>query len=638
MLQPNFKKAANILILLIFAILLAYGSYFRVLENNELDTLDLRFRLRPSIPASDKVVIIEIGEDTLEKLGRFPFDRSYHALIVNALAEYGAKAIMFDIFFSEPDKSDAKFEQAIKASGNVYLPYVLEMQDQPGKIIPQASGYSALNIASLSQAAKVAGQINVAPDSDGKFRRVPLLVEYRGRFSRFLSFSLACDYLGLSGQEIKFVPGRFIQCGPEIKVPLDENSNCLVNYSGQWGRFYRHYSYVDVLGSYLALRAGEKPILDLNIFRDKICLIGLTASGTIDLHPNPFSSLYPALGIHADIINSILQKRFIARVPKAANLAVLFVLLVLELWLVSNPRPLKGFLAFFSVVTLYAGICVSLFIFWGLWLDMFYPIFALGLVYLAHLFYMYVRELKNRLLLENELRIAKEIQESFLPRSLPASRAIEVAAAMYTAREVGGDLYDFYEFSPEKLGVLIGDVTGKGIPASLFMSKVSQAFRFLVAQDKHPAETLSDLNVKLTRESATPTFVTVFYCLFDAHKRVMQFASAGHPPVLYLTKDLSLKFLDTEEGLPLGMTEGAYAGKQISYSGGDIFVFYTDGVTEAKNLKGQMYGSERLALVVKKNRESNCQDLLNAIAEDLKSFEPKSRQHDDITLIVIKVT
>jgi CHASE2 domain-containing sensor protein len=638
MLRLSPRKALSTFLLFIFAILLFCGSYFRAFDNNELDTLDLRFRLRPPIPTSDRIVIIEIGEDTLEKLGRFPFDRGYHALIVDALFEYGAKAIMFDIFFSEPDKSDASFEQAIKAAGNVYLPYVLEISNRSGQGIPQASGYSALNIASLSKAAKGTGHINVTPDFDGKFRSVPLLVEYRGLLSRYLSFLLACDYLGCSQKDIKFVPSRFIQCGPEIKIPLDENSNFLVNYAGEWGRFYRHYSYADVLGSYSALRSGGKPVLDLNIFRDKICLIGLTAAGITDLHPNPFSSLYPALGIHADIISSILQRRFIARVPKAANLAVLLVLLTLVVWAVSRARPLKGFLALLFVVALYAGICVLLFAVWGFWLDMFYPVFALGIVYLARLFGLYVRELKNRLLMENELKIAKEIQESFLPKSLPSIKGIEAAAAMYTAREVGGDLYDFYEISPEKLAVLIGDVTGKGIPASLFMSKVSGAFKFLAAQDKHPAETLSDLNMKLTREAATPTFVTIFYCLFDTNKRVMKFASAGHPPVLYLAKNSSSKFLDTEEGSPLGMMEGAYARNQISYSRGDIFIFYTDGVTEARDRHGKMYGPDRLVSVAQRYRESSCQDILNAIKEDARRFEPKSRQHDDLTLIVIKAT
>lgn len=95
---------------------------------------------------------------------------------------------MFDIFFSEPDKSDAKFEQAIKAAGNVYLPYVLEMKDRPERNIPQAFGYSVLNIAGLSSVAKGVGHINVSPDPDGKFRRVPLFVEYKGLFSQQLSF------------------------------------------------------------------------------------------------------------------------------------------------------------------------------------------------------------------------------------------------------------------------------------------------------------------------------------------------------------------------------------------------------------------------------------------------------------------
>lgn len=630
------KKALSISVLFISTILLLCGSYFRLFDNNELDTLDLRFRLRRNIPASDKVVIIEIGDDTIKQLGRFPFDRRYHALLVRALTEYGAKAVMFDIFFSEPDKSDAEFKEAIKQAKNVYLPYVFDMGYQHKEAVPEAGGYSAENLEDLTKEAKGIGHINVIPDPDGKFRRVPLFIKYKGVLKPSLSLGLVCDYLGILPKDIRFRPAKFIQCGANINIPLDDDSNAIINYAGSWGRFYRHYSYVDLLRSFVPQQSGKPPILDLNVVRDKICLIGLTATGTTDLHPSPFSSLYPALGIHADIINSVIQGRFISRAPKAANLAVLFILLALGLWVVCNTMPLKGFWVFAGLVTLYAAICIFVFVIWGLWLDMFYPIFALGVMYLGCLLGMYIREFKKRLLLENELQIARKIQESFLPKSPPSSEGIEIAAAMYTAKEVGGDLYDFYEFGPEKLAVLIGDVTGKGIPASLFMSKVSGAFKFFASPDKHPAETLSDLNMKLTRESSTATFMTVFYCLLDTQKKVMTFASGGHPPVLYLAKNSSPKFLDVEEGLPLGMMEAAYSGNQVSYSGGDIFVFYTDGVTEARDGHGKMYGPDRLVSVAERNKGCSCQDLLKAIAEDVRRFEPKARQHDDLTLIVIR--
>lgn len=637
MLKLSSKKILNIFIFFVFIIFLFCGSSFRVFDNNELDTLDMRFRLRPAIPASDKVVFIEIGDDTIKQLGRFPFDRSYHALLIKALSEYGARAVMFDIFFAEPDKSDVEFKQELKQANNVYLPYVFDLEYKQKRAFPEALGYNVENLEDLAESAKGTGHINIIPDSDGKYRRVPLFIKYEGATQPAISLRLICDYLGILPKDIKFAPSKFIQCGPNIRIPLDDNSNVIVNYAGAWGQVYKHYSYVDVLSSFVSQQSAKPAILDLNVFRDKICLIGLTATGTIDLHPNAFAPLYPSVAIHADIMNSILNNRFISRLPVVANLIILIFLLGLMWRIVFKSRPLKGLALLLIFIVLYSSFCIFLFISWGLWADMFYPIMALIFIYLISTVWMYIGELKKRLILDNELQIARKIQESFLPKSLPKTIGLEVSAIMSTAQYVGGDLYDFYEFSPDKLGVIIGDVTGKGIPASLFMSKVSGAFKFFALRDNHPKEALLDLNTKLTSESSTALFVTIFYAIFDLEKMVMKFASGGHPPVLYLPKSSGSKFLDVEDGLPLGMMESLYSGKQISCFCGDIFVFYTDGVTEAKNNLGQIYGSGRLVSIVEKNRGSNCQDLLNAIEKDLRIFEPKHRQHDDITLIVVKI-
>lgn len=630
------KKALNLYALFILTVLILCGSYFRALENNELDTLDMRFCLRPAIPVSDKVVIIEIGDDTIKQLGRFPFDRSYHAFLIKALSKYGARAVMFDIFFSEPDKSDAVFKEAIKQAQNVYLPYVFEMDYKHKQPVPEAEGYNAESLEDLTSAANGTGHINVIPDPDGKYRRAPVFIKYHGVVKPSLSFVLIRDYLGILPEDIHFMPGKAIQCGANIKIPLDDTSGVIVNYAGAWGQYYKHYSYVDVLQSFIAQESNGSPNLDLNVLRGKICLIGLTATGTTDLHPNAFAPLYPSIAIHADIINSILNNNFITRAPRVVNLTALLTLFGLMGWIVFKSKPLKGLLWLVIFIAGYSLLCLFLFIRWGLWLDMFYPVIVLILTYLLFVIGMYIGEFRKRLLLENELQLARSIQESFLPKTLPNTAGLEVAAVMRSARYVGGDLYDFYEFSAETLAVVVGDVTGKGVPASLFMSKVSGAFKFFALADKPPAEALLDLNAKLTREASTATFVTIFYAIFEAGRKIMKFASGGHPPVLYLAKGKASSFLDVEDGLPLGMVESLYSGNQLGYSNGDIFVFYTDGVTEARNRLGRMYGQDRLVSVVEANRGRSCQGILNAIENDVRIFEPKSRQHDDLTLIVIK--
>ena len=117
----------------------------------------------------------------------------------------------------------------------------------------------------------------------------------------------------------------------------------------------------------------------------------------------------------------------------------------------------------------------------------------------------------------------------------------------------------------------------------------------------------------------------------------MTYANGGHLPILYLTKGKPSEFLDVYEGCPLGLLEGDYSGGKIAFKKVDIFVLYTDGVTEAMNAKSQMYEKERLASVVERSRDRSSQELLTAIDKDLRKFEPRSKQHDDITFIVIKI-
>jgi len=176
------------LALVLIVLLILAGSYARVLDNNELDTLDFRFRLRPPIPVSDKLVLIEIGNDTIKKLEQFPFDRSYHAVLAKALSEAGAEAVVFDIFFSEPHPHDEEFEEAIIQSGRVYLPYVLNIKSKKQHHMVHASGYTAQSLDFFTLHSKGTGHINIIPDPDGKFRRVPLLVKDKESYHPYLAF------------------------------------------------------------------------------------------------------------------------------------------------------------------------------------------------------------------------------------------------------------------------------------------------------------------------------------------------------------------------------------------------------------------------------------------------------------------
>jgi CHASE2 domain-containing sensor protein len=634
--SPKMPHAKIVIIAAAFLSMLAL-SYFRAFDNYELEALDLRFLLRPGIPVTDKVALIEIGDDSIEKLGRFPFDRSYHALLIKALKEAGAKAIVFDIFFSEPHKDDAQLKEAMADFGNVYIPYGFDMDKKAASNVPAASGYAAKNLEDFNFACKGTGHINILPDIDGKFRRVPVFISYNNALFAHLSFLAGCDYMGMDAAAARLVPGRYLSCANGMKIPLDERSDMIINYAGRWGETYKHYSYIDVLRSYMAGASKEESPLDLSAFKDKVCIVGLTAAGTVDLHPTPFETLYPGMGIHAEIFNSLLNRKFITRASRVFNIIILIALALLTSLLTIKIKPLRMLFLLIGIIFAFGLAGVALFDMFGIWIDLFYPILVVALLYVSITLYRYVDEWKKRLLIENELTIAKTIQESFLPAKLPRHNNADVAVTMFTARQVGGDLYDFIEFGPDRLGVMIGDVSGKGVPASLFMAMVTGKFEFFAAPSSKPEETLLNLNKALTQKSSTNLFVTAYYAIFDFVNSTVSYANGGHLPVIYTGPGKELKFLDVEDGLALGLMEGPYTGNALKFGRGDIFVFYTDGITEAMNEKSEMYGVERLAALVESNKGLSPDGLLGAIEKDVRSFEPKAQQHDDITLMVIKI-
>lgn len=620
----------------IIAVAVLAVSYLRLTDIYELKALDSRFHLKPKTETASGVVLIEIGDDTLKNLGQWPIQRNYHAILIKALAKAGASAVVYDIFFAQPREYDDELEEALREAGIVYLPDVFELTGESTAPFASAGGYNAKNLDRFTAATKGEGHINIFPDPDGKFRRVPLLVKYKGRWYPYISFLATCDYLGIPAKEISIAPGRYVSCG-SMKIPLDDSSNMIINFSGSWEKAYKHYSFYDIVQSYLAAQTGQKPILDLGIFKGKICVVGLTATGTVDLHPNPLESLYPGFGIHAEVFNSILSGRFISRASRGTNLVILALLTVLITLAVLKTKPVVGLFIVLLIGVLLMAAAIFLFNAFGIWIDLFYPEMVLILLYISLTLYKYIAEWKKMLLLENELGIAKKIQQSFLPTSLPSVPGVDMDAAMFTARQVGGDLYDFKMFADSRLGVMVGDVSGKGVPASLFMAMVASEFKFLATQDTPPESVLSSLNARIGAESTSNLFVTMFYMIFDLKNKRARYSNGAHLPAIHLDAASEVRLLDVPEGTPLGLVESGYLGRDLNINKGDIFVFYTDGVTEAMNSRRELYTEERLVKVVKASKGLPSKELLRAVEKDIRSFEPVSKQHDDITLIVIKM-
>ena len=281
-----------------------------------------------------------------------------------------------------------------------------------------------------------------------------------------------------------------------------------------------------------------------------------------------------------------------------------------------------------------------MFIIFGLWIDLFYPVVLAFGVYLGGTFNKYLMEQRRRSLLDKELSIAKEIQLDFLPQSVPQIEGIEIAASISTAKAVGGDLYDFAQIKSdggERLGIMIGDVAGKGIPAALFMARSIADFRHFASAQVLPSSVLKDLNAQIVLNYKSQVFITMFYMICDNSKKTLTFSNAGHLPAIWLRADGAFKFL-TDDGMPLGLAEDEkYSDTTITPKTGDTIILYTDGITEARNQDKEEFGNERLEEVLLKNRYASSQMLIDAIKSDLDSFVAAAPQYDDYTIIVMKI-
>jgi serine phosphatase RsbU (regulator of sigma subunit) len=245
--------------------------------------------------------------------------------------------------------------------------------------------------------------------------------------------------------------------------------------------------------------------------------------------------------------------------------------------------------------------------------------------------------------LEEELAIARQIQLSLLPKACPVVPGWEFAATYQPARVVGGDLYDFLELpgEPRQLGLVIADVTDKGVPAALFMafSRTILRTEAMSGRNRNPAATLRRANRSIVRDiqSDSRLFLSAFYATLDTISGRLAYANGGHNwPLRLRSATGELQPLATR-GIVLGVfSDIELEEREIEVAPGDLLVFYTDGVTEARGADGQMFNEERLCAVVASNPEASAQQVLQAVAKAVGSFVGDTPQSDDLTLFVIK--
>ncbi|MEI6105179.1 MAG: SpoIIE family protein phosphatase [Methanothrix sp.] len=237
---------------------------------------------------------------------------------------------------------------------------------------------------------------------------------------------------------------------------------------------------------------------------------------------------------------------------------------------------------------------------------------------------------------KSELRIASDIQRSFLPERIPPLSGFDLAAIFIPAMEVGGDFYDFIP-GEGKLGMVIADVSGKSVPAALFMALSRTIVRINATHHEKGTDVLEDANNMISDNSREGMFVTLFYGVLDQNSRSLIYANAGHPPPL-LMRSSSNAFEKLEvTGIALGAFAGAkYDERRVDLASGDILVLYTDGVNEAENGNFEQYGIERFCSIIRESCHLCAQGILDKILGDISQFCAGQAQFDDITMVVVK--
>lgn len=248
------------------------------------------------------------------------------------------------------------------------------------------------------------------------------------------------------------------------------------------------------------------------------------------------------------------------------------------------------------------------------------------------------RQVAERRVLNRELEIGRRIQISLMPRRFPDVPGWQIASAYDPAREVGGDFYDVFPLrdKPGLIGLVVADVTGKGIPAAILMADSRALIHAAADHSGDPADTLARVNRILVAERASGLFVTVAHAVLDAPTGRLRLASAGHDPVHVLRADGRLEILDPP-GRLLGMVDDVVATSEVvQLERGDAWIGHTDGVTEARNPSGAFYGEERFRALLVALVGRSADEIVHAVTTDVASFRAAAEPSDDLTLLVVR--
>jgi serine phosphatase RsbU (regulator of sigma subunit)/anti-sigma regulatory factor (Ser/Thr protein kinase)/transposase len=245
--------------------------------------------------------------------------------------------------------------------------------------------------------------------------------------------------------------------------------------------------------------------------------------------------------------------------------------------------------------------------------------------------------------IRKEMQVAQEIQQTLLPKQFPEIEGYDIATIYRAAKDVGGDYFDFVWIDEDTLGIIVADVSGKGVPGSLVMTMIRTAMRLEARGNKSAVDILSRVNEFITDDVKRGMFITIFLVVLDSKNRTISFASAGHNPMILYRQEENKTYFLNPRGIPVGINlpegmsfEDTISSESVKLKKDDILVIYTDGITEAMNPEREQYGMERFLRFTKEHARLTPDEFTEKLDEDILSFTNGAEQNDDITLVAIK--
>lgn len=253
------------------------------------------------------------------------------------------------------------------------------------------------------------------------------------------------------------------------------------------------------------------------------------------------------------------------------------------------------------------------------------------------------RNLLEQERLQQEMQVAQEIQHTLLPRELPQIEGYDVSSMYRSAKEVGGDYFDFVWVDDNVLGVAVADVSGKGIPGSLVMTMIRTALRLEARGNHNATDVMAKVNSFVTRDMKKGMFVTMFYIILDSRRRIIQYTCAGHNPMILYREETDQIYYLKPRGFPVGIDlpnpdlfQKSLTQESVKLKKGDVLLLYTDGITEAMNPRREQFGEKRLLDLVRQHHELSAEEFVQKLSEEIARFTEEYPQNDDITCVAIK--